>query len=149
MRMLAVTSITALLACSSAVGQVNPAGVKWGPPPPSVPKGAQFAVMAGDPSKPGIFVFRARFPAGYVVPPHHHPRDEFVTVISGQMLLGMGTKVDRARRANLSAGGFIVTKANMNHYAVAKVPTIIQVSGEGPFEIAYVNPKDDPRNAAK
>ena len=58
-------------------------------------------------------------------------------------------EVDRARRANLSAGGFIVTKASMNHYAVAKVPTIIQVSGEGPFEITYVNPKDDPRNAAK
>jgi len=149
MKTLIVTSLITCLACSAAVAQVNPAGVKWGPAPPSVPKGAQFAVIAGDPAKPGIFVFRARFPAGYVVPPHHHPRDEFVTVLSGQMLLGMGTKVDRARPANLSAGGFIVTKANMNHYALAKAPTIIQVSGEGPFEIVYVNPKDDPRNAAK
>jgi hypothetical protein len=61
----------------------------------------------------------------------------------------MGTKVDRARRANLTAGGFITTQAKMNHYALAKVPTIIQVSGEGPFEIVYVNPKDDPRNATK
>ena len=31
--------------------------------------------------------------------------------------------------------------------AVARGVTIIQVDGEGPFQLTYVKPADDPRNA--
>ena len=34
--------------------------LKWGPAPPAFPKGAQFAVVAGDPTKEGLYVFRLR-----------------------------------------------------------------------------------------
>src|SRR5688500_5261546 len=57
--------------------------VTWGPAPPSLPPGAQAAVLMGHPAKEGPFVLRLRFPAGFIVPPHRHTKDEFVTVISG------------------------------------------------------------------
>jgi quercetin dioxygenase-like cupin family protein len=42
-----------------------------------------------------MFTIRLRFPAGYTVPPHHHPSDEFVTVIAGQTSFGMGPRLNR------------------------------------------------------
>jgi len=140
-----IACLAALTVAGSAQSQVNPAGIRWGPPPPGVPKGAQAAVLAGNPERPGTFVLRLRMPAGYIVPPHRHPRDEFVTVISGQLTLGMGPRLRRPRSPNLVAGGFIVTPANMNHYVYARTGAVVQVSGQGPFEIIYVNPADDPR----
>src|SRR5262245_17605401 len=63
---------------------VRPAALKWMPPPPGLPAGSQMAVLIGDPSKPGVpYVFRAKLPDGYKVPPHWHSIDENVTVLSG------------------------------------------------------------------
>ena len=39
---------------------VNADGVAWGPAPPILPKGAQIAVLSGDPSKDGLYVLRLR-----------------------------------------------------------------------------------------
>lgn len=36
--------------------------VQWKPAPPAYPKGAQMAVLLGDPSKEGPFVVRLKFP---------------------------------------------------------------------------------------
>src|SRR4249920_3363240 len=58
--------------------------VKWGPAPPSLPPGAQAAVLLGSPAKEGPFVLLLKFPAGFVVPPHRHSKDEFVTVVAGK-----------------------------------------------------------------
>ena len=115
--------------------------MKWGPAPPSLPRGAQAAIFAGNPQSPGLFTLRLRFPPGYAVPPHSHPGDEYVTVISGQVSIGMGPRMNRARAARLVAGGFIHAPARMNHYALA----VVQVTGQGPFAVTYVNPADDPR----
>lgn len=146
MKRVLLLTLTALLTSSAASAPINPMGVKWGPPPPGVPKGAQFAVLAGDPTKEGLFVFRARFPAGFVVPPHHHAKDEHVTVIAGALTVGMGNTLRRPARANLVTGGFITTPAGENHYVYTRGGATIQVTGEGPFTITYANPKDDPRN---
>lgn len=35
--------------------------------------------------------------------------------------------------------------AGMPHYAMADGETIVQINGVGPFDVKYVNPKDDPR----
>ena len=37
---------------------VNVEDIKWGPAPPVIPPGAQLAVVAGDPSKEGLFTIR-------------------------------------------------------------------------------------------
>lgn len=130
---------------SAAQAQMNSADIKWGPPPPGFTSGAQFAVLSGDPSKPGMFTIRIKMPAGYAVAPHWHPSDEIVTVIDGQMSLGMGDAIDKAKASSLKTGGYVMALAKMHHYAFTDSGATVQVTGTGPFAINYVNPKDDPR----
>jgi hypothetical protein len=40
------------------------------PGPPTLPSGAQVAVLFGSPAEEGPFVIRLKFPAGYEVPAH-------------------------------------------------------------------------------
>jgi quercetin dioxygenase-like cupin family protein len=120
------------------------AEMKWGPAPPVLPAGAQFVVLSGDPAGKGLVTVRMKLPAGYVIPPHWHPTDEHVTVISGSLALGMGDKVDRKASKTLTAGGYGVAPANMHHFAWTKAGAIVQVNLMGPFAITYVNPADDP-----
>jgi len=44
----------------------------------------------------------------------------------------------------LKPGGFAVAPAGMRHFAWAKGETVVQISGNGPFGITYVDPNDDP-----
>jgi quercetin dioxygenase-like cupin family protein len=147
MRMLLLVSVSAFLASSAAQAQVNSKDLKWGPAPPGLPAGAQVAVLAGDPGKEGMFTIRTKFPAGYTVPPHSHPSDEMVTVVEGELSLGMGDAIDKSKAATLTQGGYVVAPAKMNHYAFTGTGGTIQITSNGPFQITYVNPKDDPRNA--
>ena len=123
---------------------LSPAQVKWGPAPPSVPKGIQLAVVSGNPGASGPFVIRLKIPAGQKVAPHWHPTDENVTVISGTVAFGMGEKFDPAALKSLSAGGYALMPAEMRHFAMAKTSVVLQVHGTGPFVLNYVNPADDP-----
>lgn len=120
--------------------------LKWGPPPPGLPAGAEVAVLSGDPAKAGeLFTLRVKMPAGYKVPPHWHPGDEHVSVLNGQLMMGMGETFDAAQMQPMSAGSFALMPKEMRHYVLAKGPTVIQVHGIGPFGITYVNMADDPR----
>src|SRR5262245_989343 len=76
--------------------------VKWGPAPPSLPAGAQAAIIFGDPSKAAPYVLRAKLPDGYKVPPHWHPTDENVTVLKGTFMAGKGDKFDAGASETLS-----------------------------------------------
>ena len=156
----AVVAVAAVAAFRTVVGQtpaahtiINASEIKFAPGPEGLPPGAQFAVLEGDPSKAGApFAIRAKMPDGYRVPPHWHPTDEKIVVLSGTLMLGMGDKVDmKAMKAmhGLTAGGFANMPANARHYAAAKGETIIQVYGTGPFAITYVNPNDDPRKKTR
>ena len=53
-----------------------------------------------------------------------------------------------ARPAPSKAGAFGSIPARTNHYAMAQTPVILQIHGEGPFDLTYVNPDDDPQKAA-
>jgi quercetin dioxygenase-like cupin family protein len=123
---------------------VNAKDLKWGPAPATLPKGAEAAVISGDPSKDGPYVVRVKMPRGYKIPAHNHPTTEHVTVLSGTFNLGMGDKLDEKKSVKLATGGYAEAPAKMNHYAWASSPAIIQVHGQGPFAINYVNPADDP-----
>ena len=124
---------------------VNASQIKWEPAPNFVPKGAQIAVLSGDPSKDGLYVVLLKLPAGYKIPAHNHPTMEMVTVISGNFHLGMGDKLDEKKGMQLTAGGYAEAPAKMNHFAWASSPTVVQIHGQGPFAITYANPADDPR----
>jgi len=109
-------------------------------------KGASSAVISGDPSKAGSpFVIRVKLPAGFKINPHWHPTDEHATVLSGTFALGMGEKFDASALKDIPTGGYSLLPAEMRHFAMSRTETTIQVHGNGPFAVNYVNPADDPR----
>lgn len=120
--------------------------IEWGPGPPSLPPGAQAAMLMGSPAKEGPFVLRLKFPSGFTVPPHLHSKDEFVTVISGRFAVAHGENLDPAAAKPLPSGSFVHLPAGMPHHARAEGETVVQINGVGPFDVKYVNPKDDPRS---
>ncbi len=150
MRALVLSTAIALAATAGATAQDNKVqgmsvdAIKWGLAPPVLPKGGEMAVLSGDPGKSSPFTVRLKLPAGYKIPPHQHPHSEPVTVISGELYFGMGTKLDEKGAQKLGPGGFVDLPANVDHFAFALVDTVIQISTEGPFGIKYANPADDP-----
>ena len=136
---------TAARGQSAAHVMENAASAKWGPAPPMLPPGAQIAVLAGDPTKAVRYTVRLRFPANYSIPAHSHPEDENVAVVSGELFMQMGTKLDRTSGMGLAAGGFALMPARAAHAAYTKAETTILLYGQGPVEFNYVNPSDDPR----
>ncbi|MCV0397925.1 MAG: cupin domain-containing protein [Rhizobiaceae bacterium] len=119
--------------------------VAWGAAPASLPSGAKAAVLFGSPAKEGPFVLRLGLPAGFVVPPHRHSKDEFVTVLSGKVAFGTGETVDRTSVEPLPEGSFIHLPAGMPHYVVTFEDTVLQLNATGPFDVIYVDPESDPR----
>lgn len=118
---------------------------KWGPAPPSLPKGMQLVVLAGDPSKEGPFVLRVMVPPNTVIAPHTHKTAENLTVISGDFYHGHGDKVDKSSGTELHTGGFVYLPAKHSHYLwTENEATVLQVTGTGPFGVDYINPADDP-----
>jgi hypothetical protein len=152
MRYMLVLAILALPVASLAAQEqkavvVTPDATKWGPAPAILPAGAKAAVLDGDPSKPGLFTMRLSLPDSYRIPPHFHPVDEHVTVISGQLQVGMGDSFDASKLSTLPGGTFGMIPAAMHHFAQAKGATVLQLHGTGPWKLIYVNPADQPKPA--
>lgn len=120
--------------------------IEWKEGPASLPKGVRMAVLEGDPSQPGMFTLRFWFPDGFQVQPHFHGQTEHATVISGVLHLGMGDKFDRTATTVLAAGSFGFWPAGARHYAWFEGETVLQLHGQGPWTVTYVNPADDPRH---
>lgn len=133
------------LAIASPV-QAKSTHLKWMAGPPSLPSGAQMAVVSGNPAKKGRFVIQLKMPADYAVPPHSHPTAEVVKVVAGNLHYAMADKIDMAHAKTLKTGHSVTMAAKMNHWVHAAASAIVQVSGRGPFTITYVDSKDDPRN---
>lgn len=155
--------LLAMLPCALAAAQSSPpaematmpasthvvikaSAVPWGDPPPGLGKGAQTAVMSGDPGQPGMYVIRIKASPGFKVAKHWHPTDEQVTLIEGDLTFDMGEGASQ-HMATLAPGDYVLLPARMHHAASTVGGAVVQINGQGPFEINYVDPKDDPRNA--
>ena len=144
MKHLMLLALPLLLAGSAASSKTAP--LKWGAAPAALPSGAQMAVVSGDPTKKGMFVVELKMPADYAVPPHWHPTNDVVKVLSGKLHYGMTDKLMTSAKT-LTAGHSVTMKAKEHHWVHAPAAAMVQVSGMGPFAITYVDPKDDPRGA--
>src|SRR6266481_3226198 len=123
----------------------TPDTIPWGPAPPFLAPGAQFAVLEGDPTAShGDYTVRLKMPDGYRIAPHFHPLRENVTVISGTFKLGMGDTFNTKKMAAFIAGSFAFLDPNMHHYAMACGEVVVQVHGMSPLQFNFVNPEDDP-----
>jgi quercetin dioxygenase-like cupin family protein len=145
-----IIALSLLLAISAPVlaqsrSQPSPGDAfTWRAAPPALPKGAQMAVVSGDPAKKGPFVVKLKLPANYVIPPHRHATAESITVLYGVLDVGMGEKLDKTRTKRYERGDHLSIPANAPHYALTGNQTIIQLNGTGPFAIDYVDPANDP-----
>ena len=143
--LVALMALAGSALAQDAVTRVKPDELTW-KDNPALPKGAQTAVLVGDPTKSGgVVVVRVKLPANYVVPPHTHPYAETATVISGSVGLGMGEKLEKT--GNMAKPGTLLAlPAKHAHFVwTGNEEVIIQVQYIGPAGIDYINPADDPR----
>jgi quercetin dioxygenase-like cupin family protein len=122
----------AIKAAALAYGDINV---------PGFAPGLKIAVLHGDPSQSALYTLRLQFPDGYVFPPHWHPMDEHVTVVSGTFYLGMGEKANKEAALAYQPGDYLVAPARMAHFGWVKGETVVQLHGMGPFEINIVGQK--------
>jgi quercetin dioxygenase-like cupin family protein len=95
--------------------------------------GAESAVMAGVPNKPGVYAMFGKMSQGTVFPPHAHPDDRITTVIQGVMYYAIGDTFDAKAVKAYPAGSVVFTAAGTPHYMWAKDGEVImQESGSGP-----------------
>ncbi|MGH7353106.1 MAG: cupin domain-containing protein [Candidatus Rokuibacteriota bacterium] len=129
-------------ACATAPVTALPENVKWVDHP--VFTGVKQAVLHGNPSQAGPFVVRLWFPANYQIPPHFHPVDENVTIVSGSVNLGHGDRFDKSQAKRYVAGEFFRVSAQMRHYGFTSEECVLQVHSVGPTGYTQVNPADKP-----
>jgi quercetin dioxygenase-like cupin family protein len=115
----------------AAVAYELPDQIKWSPPSPA---GAQNAVLAGDPSKEGLYVQMVKWLAGnHFSHPHFHPHDRFITVLKGTWWVGTGTKYDPSATVPMPAGTFVTHFGKQVHFDGAKdEDAVLLIVGEGP-----------------
>ncbi|MGH7605153.1 MAG: DUF4440 domain-containing protein [Gemmatimonadaceae bacterium] len=108
---------------------------------PGFAPGAKITVLQGNPATSGQFALRLSLPDGYQVPLHWHPNAETVTVISGAGQFGMGNAVDMSTANSFSAGDYVYIPARHPHFLQARGATVLQVTGNGPFQLNLGVPK--------
>jgi len=124
---------------------VSPADVEWSAVG-SLPAGTEATVLEGNPAEAGPFTMRIKFPANYDIPVHTHPAVERVTVLEGTIHLGIGETFDRDAATALPEGGLAVMDAGVAMYGfTGDEGAVIQLNGEGPWGIDYLDPAQDPR----
>jgi quercetin dioxygenase-like cupin family protein len=121
----------------------SPDQMKWTDGPPSIP-GSKTAVISGNPREAGLFTMRLFLPPGSRVPPHTHGAVEHLTVMYGTFNIGHGQKFDVEKLKALPAGSFVVIPQGHPHFVLVREPTMVQLHGQGPWTITYVDPADDP-----
>jgi quercetin dioxygenase-like cupin family protein len=123
---------------------VNPDQLTWIDNPTI--QGGSMAILTGDPTKAETVVMRFKFPANRRQPPHSHPHAEIVTVLSGSVGYGEGSKFDTSKGQIGKSGTFAVVPTDQVHFVwTGDEEAVVQVQFVGPFAINYIDPVDDPR----
>jgi len=89
-----------------------PKDIEW----KSRPQGGQTAIVFGDPAKPGLVVQLLKRGPDDWAQPHSHSQERFIRVLQGTMLIGTGSKFDKANTVAIGVGGMIRDVANQTHY---------------------------------
>ena len=149
-RLFAIAVVLGVLGIGPAkAGDLNPAAVAFKLPDqipwksnPENP-GVQNAVLAGDPSKPGLYVVMTKWLAGHMSHPHFHPNDRFITVLSGTWWVGTGNHFDPDHDSvAVPAGSYVVHTGKEVHWDGAKdEEVVLLIVGEGPQTATSVEMK--------
>ena len=98
-------------------------------------RGAQNAVVVGDPSKPGFYMVYTKWTKGnHFSRPHFHPNDRYIVVLQGTWWVGTGPKFDPEHgTVPMPAGSFVTHFGKQVHWDGAKdEDAVLLIMGEGP-----------------
>lgn len=123
--------------------------LEWVEAPPVIPEGAEMTILEGDPTDEDLAIWRMRIPADWEFPPHTHPVDERVTILSGSVNVGVGETLDREATERLEAGSHFHIRADHPHYVWTDEETIVHFVTDGATATEFVHPEDDPRVEAR
>jgi hypothetical protein len=99
---------------------------------------SEVAVLQGDPTREGApYVIRIRSTLGSQIPPHWTSDDESITVLSGTLCLGVGTKFDENACTDFPAGSFVFLPKGVPHFGLTK-GDVVQISGTGPLKVHWI-----------
>jgi quercetin dioxygenase-like cupin family protein len=122
------------------VKYIDPDLVLWAE---TVYPGTEITAVFGDLKQPGqMYTIRLRLPANYIVPPHTHTQDEYMTVISGSLNVGIGDKVDKNSTVYLPIGGAVGIPGKVPHYAWTTEEMVMQIHAMGPRDTCFVYPPE-------
>ena len=127
-----VASASAVELDPKAVVYTLPDDIKW---VENKQAGSANVVIAGDPTKPCLYVVLTKWHAGnHFSRPHWHPNDRFITVIKGTWWVGSGPNFDPANSTvPLPAGTVVTHYGRQVHYDGAKdEDAVLLIVGEGP-----------------
>jgi hypothetical protein len=141
-------TVFVFVACTASAQQAAPSAhhslvsagqLQWAPGPlPNL----EIAVVSGDPKAEGAFVLRIRALREQRIPAHWHPLDEHVTAIKDGFSVGVGENFTRSQLRPMKAGDYAMLAKETRHFAWMKKGAEVQVHGQGPFVINWVNPED-------
>lgn len=107
--------------------------------------GVMIATLHGDPSKPGIYVLRIKWPKNTMSRPHTHPEDRHVVVLSGTWYTGTGETFDPTKAVPLKAGGYMLHPNGKVHWdGTRDDEAVIQITGYGPSGNNFVRQGEPP-----
>src|SRR3979409_1160300 len=136
--LVAPLAFAGMLSISSAA-ELNPAAVIYKLPDqipwtPVDARGAQNAVVVGDPAKPGFYMVYTKWTKGnHFSRPHFHPNDRYIVVLQGTWWGGSGPKFDPANTTPMPAGSFVTHFGKQVHWDGAKdEDAVLLIMGEGP-----------------
>ncbi|ODM76569.1 hypothetical protein A6X20_29865 [Bradyrhizobium elkanii] len=137
-----------MLSVSSAA-ELNPAAVTYKLPDqipwsPVDARGAQNAVVVGDPSKPGFYMVYTKWTKGnHFSRPHFHPNDRYIVVLKGTWWVGSGPKFDPDHgTVAMPAGSFVTHFGKEVHWDGAKdEDAVLLIMGEGAATATEVEQK--------
>lgn len=122
---------------SSGAWTITPNDLKW---EKGFFGGSPHAPILGNENKPGFYVYRTLVPKGQRTPVHVHPDFRFVTVLSGNLLVGFTEKFDEQSMTLLPPGGAWIEPVRHAHYIWAKdSDVVVQVVGCGPTKMIPVD----------
>ena len=121
--------------------RVTPEDVRWTTDADG--SGVQRAVIEGDPSKPGLYVIRIKFPPGMMSTNHYHREDRHAVVLKGTWYTGTGDEFATEKTVPLTPGSYMKHPAGAHHFDGAKdEEVIVQIVGYGPSETTRLRPQD-------
>ena len=100
--------------------------------------GIRTVVLAGDPTRPGMYAIELLVPAHTRIAAHEHRDDRTAVVVSGTWHFGYGRSADDAGAKPLAPGSFYTEPANMPHFAHTDgEPVAVVITGNGPTDTRY------------